>query len=347
MIDLRSDTVTRPTEAMLESMREASHGDDSRDGDATVMKLEALAAERVGKEAAAFMPSGTMTNLVAVLTHTPRAGEVLLEAGAHILNSELGGITALAGAFYKGLPGSRGAMDLASLEEAMRSPTRNNFGTSLVCMETSHNRAGGTVLPIEHMHAVYSLAHERGIPVHTDGARVFNAAVALNVDARTIAAHTDSICFCVSKGLSAPVGSLLCGTAAYIERARAFRRMVGGAMRQAGPLAAAGIVALESMVDRLAEDHAMAKRFADGLHALSPDVVNRDEVQTNIVRADVSATGRPAADWSAELRKQGMLVSPANRVMLRFVTHRHIGPAEIDEALGTWKAVCHRFGLAH
>jgi len=339
MIDLRSDTVTRPTEAMLESMREASHGDDSRDGDATVMKLEALAAERVGKEAAAFMPSGTMTNLVAVLTHTSRAGEVLLEAGAHILNSELGGITALAGAFYKGLPGSRGAMALASLEEAMRSPTRNNFGTALVCMETSHNRAGGTVLPIEHMRAVYSLAHERGIPVHTDGARVFNAAVALNVDARTIAAHTDSICFCVSKGLSAPVGSLLCGTAAYIERARAFRRMVGGAMRQAGPLAAAGIVALESMVDRLAEDHAMAKRLAQGLHAISPALVNLDRVETNIVRVDVSATGHVAAQWSAELGKHRILVSPADRTSLRFVTHRHIGVTEIDETLEAWKTV--------
>ena len=164
MIDLRSDTVTRPTEAMLESMREASLGDDSRDGDATVIELEALAAERLGKEAAAYMPSGTMTNLVAVLTHTQRAGEVLLEAGAHILNSELGGITALAGAFYKGLPGSRGAMDLTRLEEAMRPATRNNFGTALVCMETSHNRAGGTILPIEHMRAVHSLARERGIP---------------------------------------------------------------------------------------------------------------------------------------------------------------------------------------
>src|SRR5918999_2854240 len=182
MIDLRSDTVTRPTEAMLESMREASLGDDSRDGDATVEQLEALAAECMGKAAAAYMPSGTMTNLVAVLAHTQRGGEVLLEAGAHILNSELGGITAVAGAFYKGIPGTRGAMNVERLSEAIRAPTRQNFGTALVCMETTHNRAGGAVLPLDHMSQVYELARDAGVPVHLDGARVFNAAAALKAD---------------------------------------------------------------------------------------------------------------------------------------------------------------------
>lgn len=343
MIDLRSDTVTRPTEAMLESMREASLGDDSRDGDATVGKLEAMAAERVGKEAAAFMPSGTMTNLVAVLAHTPRAGEVLLESGAHILNSELGGITALVGAFYKPIAGRQGAMDLTRLEETLRPATRNNFGTALVCMETSHNRAGGTVLPLDHMRAVYALAHERDVPVHTDGARLFNAAAALKTEARTIGEQTDSICFCVSKGLSAPVGSLLCGSADYIERARAFRRMVGGSMRQAGPLAAAGIVALQTMVDRLPEDHATAMQLARGLHAISPALVDLDGVHTNIVRMDVSATGHPAAAWSAELGKHNVRVSPADRSTLRFVTHRHIGPGEIDEAVAACRTVWNLF----
>jgi threonine aldolase len=332
MIDLRSDTVTRPTEAMLESMREATFGDDSRDGDETVARLEALAAERLGKEAAAFMPSGTMTNLVAVLTHTSRGGEVLLEAGAHILNSELGGITSLAGAFYKAIPGQRGAMDLDKLAQAIRPASRQNFGTALVCMETSHNRAGGAVLPLEHMREVYTLARLHGVPVHTDGARVCNAAVALKVDAARIAEHTDSICFCVSKGLSAPVGSLLCGTSAFIERARAFRRMVGGNMRQAGPIAAAGIVALETMIDRLGDDHATARRLGDGLRAISPGVVDR--VETNIVSANVSSSGRPAAEWSAELKTRGIWVSPSERYTLRFVTHRHIGEAEIDQAVG-------------
>ena len=333
MIDLRSDTITRPTEAMLESMREASYGDDSRDGDETVMRLEALAAERTGKEAGAFMPSGTMTNLVAVLAHTQRGGEVLLEQSAHILNSELGGIAALSGAFHKSVPGTRGAMELDVLREKIRPMTRNNFGTSLVCMETTHNAAGGAALPLAHMQAVHALAREHGVPVHTDGARLFNAAVALGVDAGEIARHTDSICFCVSKGLSAPVGSVLCGSAAFIERARAFRRLVGGNMRQAGPLAAAGIVALETMVERLKEDHAMAKRLAEGLHRIDARLVNPLDVETNLVRVHVSGGGkqsRSAAQWSDDLKRKGVRVSAASTSTLRFVTHRHIGNADVD-----------------
>ena len=344
MIDLRSDTVTRPTEAMLESMREASFGDDSRDGDATVRRLEALAAERMGKEASAYMPSGTMTNLVAVLSHTERGGEVLLEAGAHILNSELGGITAVAGAFYKGIPGRRGAMDVEKLAEAVRPRTRQNFGTALVCMETTHNRAGGAVLPLEAMQAVYDLASRNGVPVHIDGARVFNAAAALRTDPRNIAQRGDSICFCVSKGLSAPVGSMLCGSAAFIERARAFRRMVGGNMRQAGPLAAAGIVALETMVDRLDQDHASAKRLAHGLHRIDPKLVDPSDVETNLVKVQVPQSGPEASAWSAALEKVQVRVSPCERYALRFVTHRHIGDAEIDQALSAFEKVRQMLG---
>jgi threonine aldolase len=233
MIDLRSDTVTRPTEAMLESMREATFGDDSRDGDETVMKLERLAAERMGKQAGAFMPSGTMTNLVAMLTHAQRGGEVLLEQGSHTLNAELGGIAGVAGLFYRGIPGERGAMEIDALREALRPTLRNQMGTALVWMENTHNRSGGAVLPLDYMRQVHDLAHQRGVPVHLDGARIFNAATALKTEARQLAQHADSVCFCVSKGLSAPVGSVLCGSAAFIERARAFRRMVGGNMRQA------------------------------------------------------------------------------------------------------------------
>ncbi len=333
MIDLRSDTITRPTEAMIESMREASYGDDSRDGDETVMQIEALAAERTGKQAGAFMPSGTMTNLVAVLAHVERGGEVLLESGSHILNSELGGIAGLVGAFHKGIKGTRGAMDIGELREKIRPMTRNNLGTTLVCMETTHNRAGGAVLPLAHMKAVYELAHEHGVPVHTDGARLFNAAVALGVDAKQIAQHTDSVGFCVSKGLSAPVGSILCGSKEFIERARAFRRMVGGNMRQAGPLAAAGIIALETMVDRLAEDHAGAKRLAAGLHRIDSRITDPADVETNLVRMDVAASGRTAAQWSSDLKQRAVMVSPADTYALRFVTHRHVGNAEIDEAI--------------
>src|SRR5690349_1183832 len=295
MIDLRSDTVTRPTEAMVDAMRDASWGDDSRDGDATVGRLEALAAERTGKEAAAFVPSGTMANLVAVLTHTYRGGEVVLESGSHTLNSELGGIAAIAGVFYKPVPGVRGAMDIAGLREAIHARARNSLGTALIWVETSHNRAGGAVLPLAHLEEVRAQAARHIIPVHMDGARIFNAATALGVDAARVAEYADSLCFCVSKGLSAPVGSLLCGNRDFIERARAFRRMVGGNMRQAGPLAAAGIVALETMVDRLAEDHATARRLARGLHDLQPTTVDPVTIETNILRVPVRGSGRTAA----------------------------------------------------
>lgn len=333
LTDFRTDTVTRPTAEMLAAMQAATQGDDSRDGDPTVIKLEALAAARTGKEAGLYMPSGTMTNLVAVLAHTSRAGEVLLERGAHMLNTELGGLAAVAGVFYKAIPGTRGAMDESALREAVRPMTRNNFGTALICMENTHNGAGGAVLPLAHMQMVHELARRHGIPVHTDGARLFNAAVALGVSAADIARHTDSVCFCVSKGLSAPVGSVLCGSREFIERARPFRRMVGGNMRQAGSIAAAGIVALETMVDRLKDDHATARRLAVGLHGVNATLVNPAEVETNIVRVSVRASGRHAAQWAEEFALRGIAVSPADSGSLRFVTHRHIGNTDVDAAI--------------
>jgi threonine aldolase len=336
MIDLRSDTVTRPTEAMLESMREATFGDDSREGDTTVQKLEAMAVERTGKEAGVFMPSGTMTNLVAMLAHGGRGGEVLLEEGSHTLNAELGGIAGVAGLFYRGIPGWRGAMALDGLREAIRPTTRHHMGTALIWMENTHNRAGGAVLPLEHMQAVYDLAREHAVPVHLDGARIFNAAISLGCAPGEISQYSDSVCFCVSKGLSAPVGSILCGSQAFIERARAYRRMVGGNMRQAGPLAAAGIVALETMVDRLVEDHQIARRLAEGFHRTDPSLCDPKEVETNLVRVDVRKRGRRAAQWSADLKNRGVLVSPADVHILRFVTHRHISAADVDAALAAF-----------
>lgn len=336
MIDLRSDTVTRPTEAMLESMREATFGDDSRDSDETVRKLEALAAERTGKEAGAFMPSGTMANLVAMLTHAQRGGEVLLEDGSHTLNAELGGIAGVAGLFYRGVPGRRGAMDVDALREAIRPYTRHHMGTALVWMENTHNRSGGAVLPLAHMQTVHGLAREKVVPVHLDGARIFNAAISLRVPPKEIAQYSDSICFCVSKGLSAPVGSILCGSAAFIERARGYRRMVGGNMRQAGPLAAAGIVAIETMVNRLAEDHQTARRFAEGLHRIDASLCDPKDVETNLVRVDVRKSGRRAAQWSADLKSKGVLVAPAEIHVLRFVTHRHISAPDVDAAVGAF-----------
>lgn len=339
MIDLRSDTVTRPTEAMLESMREATFGDDSRDGDATVRRLEAMAAGLTAKEAGVFMPSGTMANLVAMLAHGNRGGEVLLEEGSHTLNAELGGIAGVAGLFYRGVPGRRGAMEIDVLREAIRPTTRFNMGTALLWLENTHNRAGGAVLPLAHLESVSGLAREHGVPLHLDGARLFNAAVALDVSPRDIAQHADSVCFCVSKGLSAPVGSILCGKHEFIERARAFRRMVGGNMRQAGPMAAAGIVALETMVNRLAEDHATAKRLASGLNRLDASLCDPRDVETNLVRVDVSKSRCPAAQWSMDLRKAGVLVAPADTYVLRFVTHRHIVPSDIDAAINAFAAL--------
>lgn len=342
MIDLRSDTVTRPTEAMLEAMREATFGDDSREGDATVQRLEALAAARTGKDAGAFMPSGTMTNLVAMLAHGNRGGEVVLEEGSHTLNAELGGIAGVAGLFYRGVPGHRGAMMLEALRETIRPTTRSNMGTALVWMENTHNRSGGAVLPLTHMKEVFDLAHENGIRVHLDGARIFNAAAFLKCAASEIAKFSDSVCFCVSKGLSAPVGSILCGSREFIERARAYRRMVGGNMRQAGPLAAAGIVALETMVNRLPEDHATAKRFAEGLSRVDAALCDPADVDTNLVRIDVKKSGRRASDWSATLKDAGVLVAPADTFVLRFVTHRHIQPADIDKAVSVFASLWKR-----
>ena len=213
MIDLRSDTVTQPTAAMLEAMQRATFGDDSRDGDPTVQKLEALAAEHTGKEAGLYVPSGTMSNLVALLAHADRGGEVLAEAGSHILSAELGGVSNVAGMFCTGLPGRRGAMDIDALRESIRAKmSRNKLRTALVWMETTHNAASGAVLPLAHMAAVCAVARENEVPVHIDGARLFNAAVALGVSAKEVAKHSDSVCFCVSKGLSAPIGSLVCGS---------------------------------------------------------------------------------------------------------------------------------------
>jgi threonine aldolase len=306
------------------------------------MKLERLAAVRMGKEAGAFMPSGTMANLVAMLTHARRGGEVLLEEGSHTLNAELGGIAGIAGLFYRGIPGRRGAMDIAALAEAVRPTLRNQMGTALVWMENTHNRAGGAVLPPDHMRAVFQLAREKEVPLHLDGARIFNAATALGIAAGDIAQHADSVCFCVSKGLSAPVGSVLCGTSAFIERARAFRRMVGGNMRQAGPLAAAGIVALETMAGRLAEDHRTAQRLAAGLHRIDAGLVDPHDVETNLVRVEVKASGRRAAQWSADLKAKGILVSPCDAYALRFVTHRHISPEDIDAAVSAFAELWHR-----
>jgi threonine aldolase len=335
-IDLRSDTVTRPTAEMLAAMAHASLGDDSRDGDPTVERLEDLAAQRCGKPAGLFLPSGTMANLVALLAHTGRAGEVLMEATSHTLTSELGGVGALAGLFTRPLPGHRGAPDFDALRAAIRRPGigRNKVGTALIQLETSHNQAGGAVLPLAMMAAIRDLSLKHGVPVHVDGARLFNAAVALGVGVDVIAQHADSVNFCLSKGLSAPIGSMLCGSADFIECARGYRRMVGGNLRQAGPLAAAGIIAIEKMSTRLGDDHATAHQLARGLAQLDPRLVDPASIETNIVRVDVSACAVDAETWERRLGAVGIRVGAygAER-QLRLVTHRHVDAAAIDRVL--------------
>ena len=344
MIDLRSDTVTLPTEEMREAMHRAELGDDSREGDPTVRRLEELAAAKTGKEAGLFVASGTMSNLVALLAHTGRGGEVLLDHDSHFMRSEMGGISSLAGLFFRPLPSTRGAPHLDEIAEHL-SPklTANKLATGLVCLETTHNGACGAALPLDYMAKVRALTAEKGVPVHIDGARVFNAAVVQGVPAAEIAKHGDSVGFCVSKGLSAPFGSVLCGSAAFIEKARASRRMVGGGLRQAGVMAAAGIVALETMVDRLADDHRRAKRLAEGLHAIDPQLSDPREVETNIVMIEVGHTTGDAKAWTAALGAAGLPCLAWSRKSLRMVTHRHIDDAAVDQALEIVRKVAPTF----
>jgi threonine aldolase len=339
MIDLRSDTVTLPTEEMREAMRRAELGDDSRDGDPTVQLLEEKAAAMTGKEAAMLVASGTMSNLVCLLAHAQEGGEVLLDPESHILRSEMGGIARLAGLFHRVVPAERGSLDVAALREMLSArlvPSR--LATALVCVETTHNSAGGAVIPLASLKQVRAAADEHGVPVHIDGARLFNAAVALGVPASEIARYSDSVGFCLSKGLSAPVGSVVCGSAAFIERARAFRRMLGGAMRQAGVIAAAGIVALDTMVARLADDHRRARKIAEGLHALDRRLVDPRKVESNIVMVDLAATGADAAAWVKALTARGLRAGTWNRTQLRLVIHRHIGDADVEGAIAAFRA---------
>jgi len=340
-VDLRSDTVTKPTPAMLERMMHAELGDDGRGDDPTVKELERVAAQMLGKEAGLFLPSGTMSNQVAILAHARSKGEVIGEATSHIFHYELGGLSIVAGLYPRPIPGERGAMDIDSLRLSLRSPEMmpNALGTAVVCMETTHNAAGGTVLPLAHMREVFGLCQRHRVPVHLDGARIFNAALVQEVPVSTIAQHADSATFCLSKGLSAPVGSVLTGSTDFIRRARGFRRMLGGNMRQAGLLAACGLVALEQSIDRLAEDHVNARRLADGLYRIDRSFVDPNEVETNIVMIDVSQTRATANRWGEVLAGHGVLASPATTSVIRLVTHRHVSEADIDRAVGAFRDI--------
>jgi len=331
-IDLRSDTVTLPTEAMRRAMAEAELGDDGYHEDPTVNRLETVAAERLGKAAGLFLPSGTMGNLVALLAHGNRGSVVLLDQRSHILRIELGGMAIAGSMFPFGLPGFRGQIDLEALALALSSSGPRRLGTAIVTVENTHNDSGGAVLPVSHLAEVAALAQKSQAPVHMDGARLFNAAAALGITAAEIAQYADSVTFCLSKGLSAPVGAVLVGDQSFIERARMHRKLLGGGMRQAGVLAAAGLVALETMTERLVQDHACARSLASRLARFDSALSAPASVESNIVMFDISVSRRSAEWWSGALRLQGVLVNASGPTRLRFVIHRHIGLPEVDKA---------------
>jgi len=334
-VDLRSDTVTLPTQEMYECMRHAPIGDDGLDFDPTVRELEETVAQLLGKEQGLFVPSCTMANLLAVLAQTDRSEQVVLESTAHMYTSERGGAT-FTGLFYLGVPGQRGAMDLSEAEDALKGG-KHKLKTGLVTMETSHNNAGGTVPSLGHMAAVYRLSEAQGVRVHLDGARLFNAAVALKVSAAKVAAHADTVSVCLSKGLSAPVGAVLVGPSDTMEKARRLRRMLGGTQRQAGIMAAAGLYAVQNMVTRLSDDHDRARLLSNKLNQLGLPF-SASQPETNIVQVDISQSGRDSAAWTRNLESVGLLVRPWGNNRLRCVTHRHIDDDDIQWAVDCFRA---------
>lgn len=340
MLDLRSDTVTKPTQAMRRAMAEAEVGDDVYGEDPTVMRLEAMVAERLGKEAAVFVPSGTMGNLIAVLSHCGRGDEMILGDQSHIFHYEQGGSAAVGGVHPRTLPNrGDGTIDLVQIQDAIRGDNEHYPITRLIALENTHNRCGGAVLTPAYIDSVGALAKAHGLKLHIDGARLWNAAVALSASPAQLATAADSVNVCFSKGLAAPVGSAVAGSQEFIRKARRMRKQVGGGMRQAGVLAAAAIVALEQMVERLAEDHAHAAQLAYGLAAIDGIDLDPTTVQTNIVYFDVTKPGWTAARLSAALAAQGVLANATSPQRLRAVANYHITAADIQRTVTAVDAV--------
>jgi threonine aldolase len=334
-IDLRSDTVTFPTEEMRKAMYEAPLGDDVFGEDPTVNKLERISAEMLGKEAAVFVASGTMGNLAAILSHCGRGDEAILGDVSHIFLNEAGGISALGGINPRILPTQDdGTIDPGTIRSAIRWDDPHFPITRLICLENSHNRCGGAILSLEYVRQVASIAEENQLFLHLDGARIFNAAVGLNRPVADLAEPFDSVTFCLSKGLSAPVGSVLCGSEDFIRKARRARKILGGGMRQVGVIAAAGIVALESMVERLAEDHANARFLAVGLDRIPGIKVVKNPPPTNMVFISLDEeSGYSLREFIARLREQGVLVSGGGPGRLRLVTHYGITEEDIGRTI--------------
>ncbi len=337
-IDLRSDTVTKPTAAMRRAMAQAEVGDDVYGEDPTVNRLEERAAELLGKEAALFVPSGTMGNTIAIKLHTRHGQEVICEARSHVFNYELAMTAWFAGCLARPIATEDGILDWRAIEPAIRPPGPHWAPTGLIVLENTHNMAGGTVYPVATFREVCERAHALGIKVHLDGARLFNAAVYLKRPVRELAESADTVMFCLSKGLGAPAGSVLVGPREAIAEARLYRKRLGGGMRQAGVLAAAGLIALDEMRDRLEEDHENARAVAEILREV-PGVTIPHRVETNIVIVDVSATGVPAEHLSQELRRRGVLINPVGPWRLRVVTHYDVTREECLRAAQTLAGV--------
>jgi threonine aldolase len=341
---LRSDTVTLPTEEMLQAIRTAKLGDDVYGEDPTVNRLEELAAKKMGKEAALLTTSGTQANLVSVLSQTRRGDEVILEADAHMYYYEVGAFSALGGLIPRLIRGHFGVMSTEDIEAVLRPPNIHFPPTTLICIENSHNRAGGMVWSPSQTKAVFDLAKSHELNVHMDGARIFNAAVAQDIDVRELTRYVDTLMFCLSKGLSAPIGSLVVGDNEFIDCARRYRKMLGGGMRQGGIIAAPGIIAIEKMTDRLKDDHANAKMLAEGLAKIQGISLDLSHVQTNIVLYDVTGLEISADEWVVKMKELGVKAGAQERGRVRMVTHRGIEKEDIEYTLSAAEQAARQVG---
>lgn len=333
MIDLRSDTVTRPSPAMRKAMAEAIVGDDVYREDPAVNRLEERAAEIFGKEAALFVPTGTMGNTIGLKIHTEHGQEIICDSRAHIMNYELAMAAWFAGCLCRTIPTANGILSWEQIRREIRQVSPHYAPTGLIEIENTHNMGGGAVYPPSVIDEICDGAHAMGLKVHMDGARVFNAAVACGLTVAEVTAKVDSVMFCLSKGLGAPVGSMLVGRKADMERARLYRKRLGGGMRQAGVLAAAGLIALEESPTRLHEDHANARFVAGRLAEIPGITIDPDSVRTNIVIFDVSGTGKTGPQLSAEFRERGVLINPVNAALMRIVTHCDVSRQDCERAL--------------
>lgn len=338
-IDLRSDTVTKPSDAMRKAMAGAEVGDDVFNDDPTVNRLQDMIAERLGKEDALYVPSGSMGNAICLRAQTAPGDEIIIERFGHIVNYEVANVAVFSGLQTNMIDGTNGMITREQVEPLLKSESLHSPGTKLICIENTHNRAGGSVFPIEEIRKLRELADERGIGVHLDGARLWNAHVATKISLSDYAGLADSVSVCFSKGLGAPIGSCVAGTREFIDKARRIRKMLGGGMRQVGVLAAAAIYAIENNIDRLADDHANARYIAEELAKVRGISINLDTVQSNIVIFDVAATGMTASELTEKWKAKGVLTLPISETRVRLVTHLDVSSDDCRMAMELFSAV--------